>query len=138
MGIAESTGTKLTGILMQTRPADPPRIRILDADPTTFDLLLEWLAEDGLQVVREGSPASDCELVLVDIAFPREQGTEVLNRIGHEYPGTPILALSPGFFSSVACSGECAARLGASAVLAKPVLRDALIDAVHKLIEREC
>src|SRR5690606_20232267 len=120
--VAESTGPNYPGSFMLTPPTDSPRIRIFGTDPTTFELLQEWLSEDGLQVIRDGPPQS-CELVLVDIAYPREHGSEVLERIGREHPDTPILALSSGFFSSVACSGECAARLGASAVLAKPVLR---------------
>jgi DNA-binding NarL/FixJ family response regulator len=122
---------------MRTRPIDAPRIRILNTDPTTFELLHEWLSRDGLQVIREGPQEAACELVLVDIAYPREHGSEMLERIGRAHPDTPILALSSGFFSSVACSGECAARLGASAVLAKPVLRETLIEAVRKLLTDE-
>lgn len=116
-----------------------PRVRVVDADPALVALIGEWLGEAGCLVVGAAGPpgpADDCELVVVDVAYPRSGGREQLQRVAHANPGRPILALSTNFFSGVDCHGPIAREIGATCVLAKPFARDALIRTVHGLLGR--
>jgi len=122
---------------MNDRPhneVDPaPLIRVLDTDRATFDLLTEWLASAGYAVANlDGHGAA--ALLIVDVPFGRHGGRDVVKRASTQYPGTPILALSPTFFSNVECGGNCARSLGVDGVLPKPIGRDALIAAIRNLL----
>lgn len=119
------------------------RVLIVDTDQPTFQLFEEWLEAEGIQAVdahRNGSATvadgarSYCDVALVDVPFPRDQGSSLLQAVAIEHPGTPILALSSAFFANVACSGPCARQLGVAGVLPKPVTREALIAAVRALL----
>lgn len=99
-------------------------------------MICEWLDADGWQVLEPASdaPASDLDLVVVDLPFPRA-GTSVdpLQAIRHEYPGVPVIVISSTVFGNVGCYGPCAQSLGVSGVLPKPVAREALIGAARRL-----
>ncbi len=128
---------------MSTPPSARPRVLIVEADRATFELFEEWLAADGLQAVdAQRAPVGGagaaawtrCDVTLVDVPFPRDEGVELLRAMAVENPGTPILALSSQFFANVTCSGPCARQLGVAGVLPKPVSREALITAVRALL----
>jgi DNA-binding response OmpR family regulator len=110
-----------------------PVIRILDTDRATLDLLNEWLTSDGFAVTGANDPGV-AALMIVDVPFTRHGGRDLVQRASAQYPGTPILALSPTFFSNVACGGNCARSLGVAGVLPKPIGRDALIAAIRNLL----
>ena len=118
------------------------RVLIVEADRATFELFEEWLEAEGIQAIDahrdvgdEGEdPRAACDVALVDVRFPREQGVELLRAVAGDHPGTPILALSSGFFGNVACAGPCAIELGVAGVLPKPVTRQALVDAVRGVL----
>ena len=123
---------------MRYRPPAPIAL-VLDADPDTLELLREWLLDAGWRVVdptqrlmtkEEDGPV---QLVLVDLAYPRHAASQALQRVAHEHAGVPVLALSATFHASVDPHGELAQALGVGAVLAKPIRRDALLSAVHRL-----
>jgi len=117
--------------------ATPKRlIRVANADGAMLGLLREWLGAVGYSVTggRSGEVAAERALLtIVDVPFSRCGAVELLQRVTQENPGEPILALSGTFFSSVACDGPCARRLGVAGVLPKPVGRDALLAAVERL-----
>jgi DNA-binding response OmpR family regulator len=110
-----------------------PCVLVLDADRATFGLLSEWLAADGWRVSEAALPGVVPALVLVDVPYPRHDGAQHLGRIGLAHPDSPLIALSPTFFGSVLCTGDCADALGVAGVLPKPVSREALIAGVRKL-----
>ncbi|HEU0202702.1 MAG TPA: response regulator, partial [Burkholderiaceae bacterium] len=120
-----------------------PCVLVVDADPATLGLLQEWLGAAGFCVFeqhagRSGAPqarADRFDLAIVDVPFPREGGLETLQRLGREHPDTPILVMSSTFFSNIGCSGPCAKALGVAGCLPKPVPRDTLISAVHRLLQ---
>jgi DNA-binding NarL/FixJ family response regulator len=68
-----------------------------------------------------------------DGAVAGHGGQQVSREVAAQYPGIPILALSPTFFSNVSCGGNCARALGVAGVLPKPIARDALIAAIRDL-----
>ena len=113
-------------------------VLIIDADPQVTHMLGEWLAACGCTPHQAGAPGAPAQgryaLVIVDVPFARRDGSELLRHIAREHPGTPILALSPTFFGSVACAGALAQALGVASVLPKPLSRDALIAAVHRVL----
>ena len=113
------------------------RVRLVDADLTWRDLLGQWLSTLGCTVLPE--PASDSEpppaadLVIIDVPFPR-QGVDLVRRIAAQHPTTPILALSTNFFPGIGCCGPVARALGVDCVLPKPATREALADAVGRVL----
>jgi CheY-like chemotaxis protein len=122
------------------RAAAPHPVLVVDADPALRDLLEEWMGECACELTYADTggerPPGRFDRVVVDIGFPRQGGPERLRRLSEEHPGTPIVALSPTFFGSVACAGALARTLGAARVLSKPLSRDALLDAACQLLPR--
>jgi len=122
------------------RAAAPHPVLVVDADPALRGLLEEWMGECGCELSYADTggerPPGRFDLVVVDIAFPRQGGSERLRRLSEAHPGTPIVALSPTFLGSVACAGALARTLGAARVLSKPLSRDALLDAACQLLPR--
>jgi CheY-like chemotaxis protein len=111
---------------------------VVDADPALFELLQEWLAGNGCAVCSEAShgpgAAAHADAIIVDVPFPRHGGLGTLRRIEAEHPATPIIVLSPTFFTSIDSEGTVARKLGVAAVLPSPVRREALIEAVARLL----
>lgn len=128
-----------SGDAPQAVAADAPLVLIVDVDCATAGLLAEWLAADGCRVAgacgcQRPDDAKRIAIAIVDVPFPRDGGVEHVQRLSRDYPDVPLLALSPTFFASVACTGAVARALGVAGVLPKPVNRDALISAVRRLL----
>ena len=111
-----------------------PQILVLDADPALLGLLGEWLADIGDVTARPAAQASPCDLLVVDVPYPRQGESNPLRRLAETHPGTPVLALSPTFFAGIEPYGAVARELGVAGVLPKPVPRDALVAAVRRLL----
>jgi CheY-like chemotaxis protein len=132
----------VTGAAAPAAQAAPgtPRVLVFDADGALFGLLQEWLGEEGCSVhcATCDCDAHDrrerCDLAVIDLAFPREDGAECVRRVARCHPQAPILALSSAFFAGIHCQGTVARALGASCVLAKPASREALTRAVRGLL----
>lgn len=127
------------GVALRGDPA-LRRVRLIDADPTSRDLIGQWLASMDCTLVAE--PAGDddppplADLVIVDVPFPRCGGVDLVRRIASLHPATPILALSTNFFSGIECCGPVARTLGVDCVLPKPANREALARAVQRVLPR--
>lgn len=130
---------------MTLRSPDRPRVAIVGADRATLALLEEWLLADGIEpfdgrlaappdASRPARSLAPADIVLVDVAFPRDQGVALLRSVADVYPEVPIVALSSGFFANVDCSGPCARQLGVAGVLPKPVPREALLHALRTIL----
>lgn len=117
-------------------PGRLPWVLVLEADRASFGLISEWLASDGWRVSESALPGEAPALVLVDVPYPRHDGARQLQRIAQAHDGAPLIALSPTFFGSVLCTGDCADALGVAGVLPKPVTREALIAGVRMLARR--
>lgn len=114
------------------------RVLLVDADPALQGLLEEWLAAHGCTVEAAQSAGhggrDGFDLIVVDIPSPRQGGTEGLKAVAEAHPQTPILALSSSFFPGVDATGAVARALGVQGVLAKPVTRGGLLDAIRRLL----
>jgi CheY-like chemotaxis protein len=115
---------------------------VVNTDPAVSALIEEWLGACGFTVVasNERPPGPDAcnafSLVIVDIPAPRHGAGEHVHRIACDHPGTPVLALSSHFFPGVERTGGVARALGVACVLAKPLSRDSLVNAVQSLTRR--
>lgn len=117
----------------------PRRVLLVDVDSALIELIETWLAAEGYAVLHastapDSAPVDQVDLAIVEVPFPRQAGVDCARRVGERHPGVPILALSSTFFAGVECNGPVARALGVACVLPKPVPRDALIRAVHRLM----
>lgn len=114
-------------------PPSPGTVLVAEADATTRALVQEWLAAEGFTVVGEDT-AGPVALAVVDVPQPRGGGDDSVRRIKERHPGTPIVTISSVFMPSVQRCGACARLLGVQITLAKPLAREALLDAVQELV----
>jgi CheY-like chemotaxis protein len=101
-------------------------------------LLEEWLSEAGYRVrasapldVQRGEAA---DLVIASIYMPKHAGAELVREIQAAHPGTPLIAISGQFRSGLPAVGAAARTLGVQRVLAKPLSRADLLQAVRAMI----
>jgi two-component system, OmpR family, response regulator len=117
-----------------------PRVLLVEADTPLIELLDTWLAAEGWRVITESDDhpvaTEPADLVIVDVPFPRQGGVDLIRRIASSHPMTPILALSSTFFAGIECCGPVARELGVACVLPQPASREALIQAVRRLLSR--
>jgi len=113
-------------------------VLVLETDPATRSLFVEWLDAEGWRVVDPSAAdaAEPLSLVVLELAFLRNDGLEPLTEAKIRHPGVPIVVVSPTVFASVGCCGPFAAALGVAGVLPKPIARSTLIEAVHRLARR--
>lgn len=118
-----------------TRSATRRRVLLVGADTELAGLLQAWLDALDCDVVDDlGARDAGCDAAIVDIPFPRQEGRELVQDILRRHPDTPILAVSSMFFACVECFGQVSRALGVSCVLPKPLSREALLDAVRRLL----
>ncbi len=90
-------------------------------------------AVDGLEGI-EFFRGGDFDLVLTDLIMPRKEGIETIIEMKRERPDCSVIAISGGGQLPSAGYLEVAALAGADRVLAKPVSRQDLLDAVDELL----
>jgi len=100
-------------------------------------LLKEWLGQAGYHAFEAGSRGVKGEgredLVIVSVYMPKQAGLQ-LREIRAAHPGTPVIAISGQFRSGLSCRGRTARLLGVQQVLAKPLNRHDLLEAVRTVI----
>src|SRR5882757_508776 len=101
-------------------------------------LLEEWLSEAGYRV---RAPASGrvqhedvADLVIASVYMPKHTGAQLVREIQAAHPGTPLIAISGQFRSGLSAVGAAAEALGVQQVIAKPLTRGELLDAVRAMI----
>jgi len=113
-------------------------IMIYEEDNLTRALLREWLNEAGYRVrtgVLCAAPAiSSVDLVIVSLYMPKLAGAHCIGIIRAAHPGTPVIAISGQFRSGLSAAGPIAQTLGAQKVVAKPLVRSELLEAVRSMI----
>jgi DNA-binding response OmpR family regulator len=112
-------------------------ITIIEDDDLMRGLLQEWLTDAGYAVrqlrTNETAPAST-SLVIVDLQSPRQTGAEIVRAAQAANPGAPIIAISGRFRAGLAGCSATAQALGVRRIIAKPLTRGELLDAIHDLV----
>ena len=117
-----------------------------DPDRDLCQLLARALGADGCRVIvaHDGDEALEAmrrrppDLVLLDVALPGRDGLAVLEAMRNS--ASPVAAVPVILWSVAPCNPEqieCARKLGASALLRKPIPLDALLARVTTLLARE-
>ncbi|MGA2778684.1 MAG: response regulator [Steroidobacteraceae bacterium] len=143
------TDTLGTDIAQATAPEAPSgrsrgeaetrrEIMVYEEDHLTRALMREWLNEAGYRV-RTGllcaaSPTPRVDLVIVSLYMPKLAGANCVGMIRAAHPGTPVIAISGQFRPGLAAAGAIAQTLGAQKVIAKPLVRHELLEAVRAMI----
>jgi DNA-binding response OmpR family regulator len=113
-------------------------IAIYEEDHLTRALLREWLSEAGYRV-RDGAPRDAqgdgrADLVIVSVYLPKSAGGRRVRDIQAANPSTPLIAISGQFRSGLTSAGATAKTLGVQQVIAKPLVRRELLEAVCAMI----
>ena len=112
-------------------------ILIYEEDHLTRALLQQWLGEAGYRVhIGTSCDADDrpADLVIVNVYMPKHAGAQCIRNIQSAYPNTPLIAISGQFRSGLSAAGATAQTLGVQQVIAKPLLRADLLEAVRAII----
>jgi CheY-like chemotaxis protein len=114
------------------------RIAIYEENDLMRGLLKEWLSAAGYRV-REATahsrprPDKD-DLVLASVFIPKDGGAQLLRAVRAVHPDTPLIAISAQFRFGLSAAGPTAKLLGVEHVLAKPLSRADLLEAVRSII----
>lgn len=101
-------------------------------------LLEEWLRAAGYRV-RAGTPSGGAaDLVIVSLYMPKHAGAKRVQEIRAAHPGVPLIAISGQFSSGLPAVGSTAQSLGVQQVIAKPLARADLLEAVRAVIGPPC
>jgi DNA-binding response OmpR family regulator len=120
------------------RDQDTVDIVIYEEDSLTRALLNQWLGEAGYRV-HIGLPRGTdldrmADLVIVNVFMPKHAGAQWIRCIQAAHPNTPLIAISGQFRSGLSAAGATAQTLGVRQVIAKPLVRADLLDAVRGII----
>jgi hypothetical protein len=88
-------------------------------------------AEDGQQAMKQAErPGVD--LVITDVVMPEQEGIETIQLLRKRRPNLKIIVMSGAAMGGVYL--DMAKKLGAHAVLAKPVQPDQLLETVRRIL----
>lgn len=117
-----------------------PCVLIVDDEPDVRRFFDRILSEDGYYIITVGTARrarhvvseADCELLIVDLSLPDEDGVELIRQMRRDHPHLKILATS-GFL--VGNMPEIVIAAGATTTLQKPTVPRKLRNAVKRLLE---
>ena len=115
-------------------------VLIYEEDYLTRALLREWLSQAGYAVrvgvrgPRDATLDRPADLVIVNVYMPKDAGAQWVRDIQAAHPDTPIIAISGQFRSGLCAAGATAQALGVRQVIAKPLIRAELLEAVRGMI----
>ena len=112
-------------------------IVIYEEDDLTRALLRQWLTEAGYRVhigMPCGSTDRAADLVILNVSMPKHAGAQCVRGIQAAHPNTPLIAISAQFRSGLSAAGATAQNLGVQQVIAKPLVRAHLLEAVRATI----
>lgn len=117
----------------------PRDIVVYEEDPLNRGLIEEWLHHAGYRV-RAGdrcNPGGDgaCDLVILSVYLPRQAGRQCTRDIQAAHAGTPVIAISGHFRPGLPPAGSTAQLLRVEQVVAKPLVREELLESVRGILE---
>lgn len=123
-----------------TAPLPPCSILVVDDDPTTLDLIVESLTEEGYDVAkaadgREAAAMADrrsFDIVLTDLVMPGMSGLEVLAHFTEHHPEATVIVLTG--YATIETAVEAMKR-GAFDYLSKPAKLDEILMVLRRTQE---
>ena len=118
------------------------RILVVDDDASVRQVICENLEDFGYKVAgamngEHGVHVMEAEnpphVVITDIIMPYKGGLEMILEIRKKYPSVKIIAISGGGGNKTMDFLDLAKKIGADAVIAKPIDMDMLEKTVKKL-----
>jgi DNA-binding response OmpR family regulator len=113
-------------------------IVVYEEDDLMRSLLEEWLREAGHRVSapasREGACGPAADIVILSIYMPKHGGAHMVREVRAAHPGAAVIAISGQFRSGLSTVGATAQTLGVQQVIAKPLSRADLLEAVRAII----
>lgn len=94
-----------------------------------FEVLLAANGDEATAAVRRERP----DVILTDLAMPKKEGLEMIRELRREYTDLKIVVMSGAFGAQHLHTAQ---RLGADAVLSKPLSRDTLVETISRLVGR--
>jgi DNA-binding response OmpR family regulator len=88
-------------------------------------------AQDGDEAIALLT-AQPCDVLVTDLAMPGGEGLDTIMKVRKQFPSVKILAISGVFDDEMLVTAQ---HLGASASLAKPFTKEALVAAVLALVD---
>ncbi|MDF3023406.1 MAG: response regulator receiver protein [Alphaproteobacteria bacterium] len=123
---------------------DKLRIMVVDDEEQVRGVVCENLSACGFDVVyaRDGQEALNMidegthqpQIVITDIIMPRKEGLEVIMELRRRHPDIRLIAISGGGRTKSADFLHLAKKLGADAILPKPLDIDMLEKTVRELV----
>jgi CheY-like chemotaxis protein len=113
----------------------------IDIDPPFQQVLAAWLGARSYRVTflplsAALAASGHTDLVVCELAAPKQAGAHTLRQLAHTYPRAPLIAISARFVADTRCDA-LARQLGAQAALAKPCSRydfDTALDAAVAML----
>jgi CheY-like chemotaxis protein len=118
------------------------KILVIDDEEDVRDTICDNLGACGFEVVEaiDGEqgmqmidPGNLPRIVITDIIMPRQEGLETIMKLRKQYPAIKLIAISGGGRTKAMDFLELAKRLGADAILPKPLDIRELERTVRKL-----
>jgi DNA-binding response OmpR family regulator len=113
-------------------------IVIYEEDYLTRALLQEWLSQAGYRVrvgrAHDAKLDRPADLVIANVYMPKQAGARCVRDTQAAHPDTPIIAISGQFRYGLSAAGATAQTLGVRRVIAKPLTRADLLEAVRDII----
>lgn len=117
------------------------RVLIVDDSPIMRQMLVKIFTDGGFEVAGEAADGVEAldlfeklrpDLTTLDIVMPKMRGTEVLERIMSQYPGSKIIMASS--VSDARTVMHCL-KIGARQYIIKPYDEEKIMAAVKKTLE---
>lgn len=121
------------------------RVLVIDDEPLVRTMLTQMLERAGYEVAtatngRDGLQSFDeapAAVVITDLIMPEQGGLETIGALRRGHPETRIIAVSGGARIHETDLLGLASTLGADRILAKPMERQELLDAVAACLASE-
>ena len=121
------------------------RIIVVDDDELILEMLAQRLERQGYDVVTATDGDKGLrycqqqvpDLVITDLIMPEKEGLETIMALQKDFPATKIIAISGGGRIDPRNYLESAKRLGAAYTFVKPIVWDALLDAIKELLKEK-
>ena len=117
-------------------------VLVIDDEKDILQLITAMLTAEGYEVIsaEDGERGlellkdfEDVEIVITDLIMPNKEGIETILEMRRLRPDIKVLAMSGGGRGGAGTYLSTAKNIGASATLAKPFRKQALLDAVDSL-----